>query len=78
MEQHYVAKVKFLISDDNGKVKKQTRKYLVKAVSIGDAEVILHKNLGSLTVEEFEVTSVSEFGIVDYFTKDSAAEIQIY
>lgn len=78
MEQHYVAKVKFITTDDNGKVKKQSRKYLVKAVSIGDAEVILHKNLGAIAPEDFEITSVSEFSIVDYFTKDTEKENSLY
>lgn len=68
--QYYVAKVKFVTTDDNGKVRKSSREYLVEAVSIGDAEVIVHKNLGKLAPDEFEISAISESKIADIFTKD--------
>jgi hypothetical protein len=68
--QYYVAKVKFVTTDDNGKVKKSGREYLVEAVSIGDAEVIVHKNLASLAPEDFEISAIIESKIADIFTKD--------
>lgn len=68
--QYYVAKTKFITTDDNGRVKKSTREYLVEAVSIGDAEVIVHKNLASLAPEDFEISAISESKIADIFTKD--------
>lgn len=67
--QYYVAKVKFVSTDDNGKVKKTSREYLVQAVSIGDAEVIVHKNVGTFAPEDFEINAISESKIVDVFTK---------
>jgi hypothetical protein len=71
--QYYVAKVKFVTTDDNGKVKKSGREYLVEAVSIGDAEVIVHKNLASLAPEDFEISAIIESKIADIFTKDVKA-----
>jgi hypothetical protein len=71
--QYYIAKVKFVTTDDNGKVKKSGREYLVEAVSIGDAEVIVHKNLTSLAPEDFEISAIIESKIADIFTKDVKA-----
>lgn len=68
--QYYVAKVKFVTTDDNGKVRKSSREYLVEAVSIGDAEVIVHKNLAALAPEDFEISAIIESKIADIFTKD--------
>lgn len=68
--QYYVAKVKFVTTDDNGKVRKSSREYLVEAVSIGDAEVIVHKNLATLAPDDFEISAISESKIADIFTKD--------
>lgn len=68
--QYYVAKVKFVSTDDNGKIRKSAREYLVEAVSIGDAEVIVHKNLASLAPEDFEISAISESKIADIFTKE--------
>lgn len=69
--QYYVAKVKFVTTDENGKVRKSSREYLVEAVSIGDAEVIVHKNLATLAPEDFEINAISESKIADIFTKDT-------
>lgn len=68
---HYLGKVKFETTDDNGKTKSKTRKYIIEAVSIGDAEAIIHENLKDLAVEGFEVTHIGEFEIEEYLTKDS-------
>jgi len=59
-------------TDDNGRVKKSSREYLVEAVSIGDAEVIVHQNLTSLAPEDFEINAISESKIADIFTKDTS------
>jgi hypothetical protein len=72
--QYYVAKVKFVTTDDNGRVKKSSREYLVEAVSIGDAEVIVHKCLSTLAPEEFEINAIAESKIADIFTKDTQAQ----
>jgi len=58
-------------TDDNGRVKKSSREYLVEAVSIGDAEVIVHKCLSNLAPEEFEINAIAESKIADIFTKDT-------
>lgn len=61
---YYLAKVQFEITHDNGKVKKQSRTYVVDAVSITDAEVQVNKYL-STCVDPFEVKTISESKIVD-------------
>lgn len=64
----YLAKVQFEVTDDNGKVKKQSRSYMVNAVSVTDAEVQVTKYL-STCVDPFEVKTISESKIVDYINE---------
>ena len=64
----YLAKVKFEITHENGKVKKQSRSYMVNAVSVTDAEVRINKYL-STCVDPFEVKTISESKIVDYINE---------
>lgn len=61
---YYIAKVQFEITNDNGKVKKKIRTYVVDGVSITDAEVQVNKYLASST-EPFEVKTISESKIED-------------
>ena len=64
----YIAKVQFEIENEKGKIKNQTRTYMVNAVSVTDAEVKIHKYLKTST-EPFEVKTVSESKIVDYINE---------
>jgi hypothetical protein len=64
----YIAKVQFEIENEKGKIKNQTRTYMVNAVSVTDAEVKIHKYLAKST-EPFEVKTVSESKIVDYINE---------
>ncbi len=64
----YLAKVQFEITNDNGKVKKHSRSYMVNAVSVTDAEVQVNKYLVH-SVEPFEVKTISESKIVDYINE---------
>lgn len=64
----YLAKVQFVITLDNGKEKKQSRSYMVNAVSVTDAEVQVNKYL-STCVDPFEVKTISESKIVDYINE---------
>ena len=64
----YLAKVQFEITLENGKVKKQSRSYIVNAVSVTDAEVQVNKYL-STCVDPFEVKTISESKIVDYINE---------
>ena len=65
----YLAKVQFEISNEQGKVKKHNRTYLVDAVSVTDAEVQVNKYLKN-SVEPFEVKTISESKIVDYINEN--------
>lgn len=67
---YYIVKVKTEIELDSGKVKKQTDQYLVDAVSITDAEVIVTKFLVSSKSPQFEVISVSESKIYKVLSED--------
>jgi hypothetical protein len=60
----YVSKVQFEISNNDGKIKKQSRTYVVEAVSVTDAETKLHGYLKN-SVEPFEVKTVAESKILD-------------
>lgn len=64
----YLAKVQFEITLENGKVKKQSRSYMVNAVSVTDAEVQINKYLQTC-VDPFEVKTISESKIVDYINE---------
>ena len=62
---YYVTKVSVHHADPNsGKVKKMTEQYLVDAVSVTDAEVIITKELKSQSLD-FEVKSVTASKILD-------------
>lgn len=61
---YYLAKVQFEISNEQGKVKKHNRNYVVSAVSVTDAEVLVNKYLKDST-EPFEVKTIAESKIVD-------------
>ena len=64
----YLTKIQFEISHENGKVKKQSRSYMVNAVSVTDAEVQVKKYL-STCVDPFEVKTISESKIVDFINE---------
>lgn len=64
----YLGKVQFEVTNENGRVKKQTRQYMVNAVSVTDAEVQINKYLKNST-EPFEVKTISESKILDYINE---------
>lgn len=64
----YIARVQFEHTNENGKVKKKMRSYIVNAVSVTDAEVQVNKYLVNAT-EPYEVKTVSESKIEDYINE---------
>jgi hypothetical protein len=60
---YYVAKVKVVISDNNGKQKKNVEQYLVNGVSVTDVETKIHEEFKG-SIVDFEVTSVTETKIL--------------
>jgi Zn-dependent metalloprotease len=60
---YYVAKVKVVVSDTNGKQKKNVEQYLVNGVSVTDVEAKIHEEFKG-SVVDFEVSSVSETKII--------------
>lgn len=60
---YYVAKVKVVISDNNGKQKKNIEQYLVNGVSVTDVESKIHDEFKNTSID-FEVSSVSETKIL--------------
>ena len=60
---YYVAKVKVLITDQNGKQKKQVEQYLVNGVSVTDVESKIHTEFKD-SIFDFEVSSVSDTKII--------------
>jgi hypothetical protein len=63
-KKFYAVKVHVIFDDDNGKPKKQVEYYLVEAVSVTDAEVIINEEFRTF-VGEFEVKSVNETNFVE-------------
>ena len=66
---YYVAKVKVVISNDNGKQKKNVEQYLVNAVSVTDAESKIHEEFKNDSLD-FEVTSVVETKIIKVINQE--------
>lgn len=66
MEQDafYSVKVELKTEDDKGRIKRQTENYLVKAVSVTDAEAIVNEDFKHDPIE-FEVKSVNKTNIVN-------------
>lgn len=60
---YYIAKVKILNEDENGRIKRTIESYLVDAISVTDAEVKVVKDFEGISME-FEVSSVSETKII--------------
>lgn len=60
---YFTVTVKLEFTDDNGKKKKQTEKYLVDAVSVTDAEVKVTEEFEGATYD-WSVKSVAETKIV--------------
>lgn len=61
----YMAKVRFEVENEKGNIKHQIRTYMVKAVSVTDAEVQVNKYLKDST-EAFQVPTISESKILDF------------
>ena len=61
---YYLVKVKVETDNGNGKIKKNTEQYLVKAVSVTDAEAHITSFLQSSPLE-FEVSSVTQTKILN-------------
>ena len=64
MNNFYQVTCQHIDSDDNGKVKKITERYLVNAVSVTDAEAITTKEFG-MGLSDFEVKEVKKSRIID-------------
>jgi len=65
----YEAIVKFIIEDDNGKVRKLTEKYLVEAHSVPEAHEYINAEFKDATLD-FECTSVKKTAYVKYITTE--------
>jgi hypothetical protein len=65
---YYLATVIIKSTDDNGKVKKITEKYLVHAVNYTDAESKIYKYFEGNTFE-FSIKSIVDSKIVDIIEK---------
>ena len=63
---YYTARVQMEFETDKGHVKKKSETYLVKALSVTEAEAIVHDKFKQSTFE-FEVKSVSASRISDVF-----------
>lgn len=62
MEQYYKCSVKVEIIDENGKAKKRSDDYIVKAITPTDVEAKIQKELEGL---DFEIRSITTTKIVD-------------
>lgn len=61
---YYLVKVKVETDNGNGKIKKNTEQYLIKAVSVTDAEAHITVFLQNSPLE-FEVSSVTQTKILN-------------
>jgi hypothetical protein len=63
---YYTARVELTFEADNGKQKKKTETYLVKAESVTDAEAIVHEKFAGYKMP-FEVKAVTNSRIIDVY-----------
>lgn len=63
-------KIKYLIQDENGSIKKKTSEFVLNAVTFTDAEVSLQKALEE-TIEEYNLMSCSKMNIEDVIKDDT-------
>ena len=66
MNSYYQVTTGYTSIDDKGKAKKITERFLIKAVSVTDAEAITTKEFG-MTNTDFEVKEVKKSRIVDIY-----------
>jgi len=72
---YYTARVQMEFQTDKGHVKKKTETYLVKALSVTEAEAIVNDKFKNSTFE-FEVKSVSASRICDVFYVGEEVEVE--
>ena len=60
---YYIAKVKVVVDDANGKPKKATEQYLVRGVSVTDVETKIHDEFKD-SVVDFEVSAVTQTKVI--------------
>ena len=70
---YYIVKVKIVTTDDKGRQKKSVEQYLVKAVSVTDAETKIHDEFKNDSLD-FEVTAVVEIKIVKVINQGMVME----
>lgn len=68
---YFKAKVTEKVQDDNGKIKKTSVEYLVRAVSVTDVEVQVTEEYRNVTFD-WELNSVSATKIVKVMDNDRA------
>ena len=71
---YHSVSVKVRFEDDKGKTKTKTEKYLVDAMSVTEAEARVTSYMKGAQVE-FEISSASQFRIVDAITPLTTPEV---
>jgi hypothetical protein len=70
---YYIAKVKFEVQDENGKMKKFRENYLVEGISVTEAEALVTRDLMGEPID-FEIEGVQKSNIIKIINSESAPE----
>ena len=72
MNNYFTVKVKYTAQQENGTFKRVTEPYLLAAMTFGDAENRIYKELGEIIRGEFQVVAITRTELHDVFSTPEA------
>lgn len=64
---YYTTRIQLSFEDDNGKTKRKTETYLVKAMSPTEVEIVISEKFSDLSQITYEIKSISQSRILDVY-----------
>lgn len=71
MDMYYTTRIQVSFQDDNGKTKRKTETYLVKAMSPTEVEVVISEKFTDLAEVTYEIKSIAQSKILDVYEYQS-------
>jgi hypothetical protein len=67
MMMYYTTRIQLSFEDDNGKTKRKTETYLVKAMSPTEVEIVISQKFENLAEITYEIKSIAQSRILDVY-----------
>jgi len=64
---YYTTRIQLSFEDDNGKTKRKTETYLVKAMSPTEVEIVISQKFENLAEITYEIKSIAQSRILDVY-----------